>query len=67
MDNQIVIWGLAPGETRDYMEEILSTQCKTESDIEKIKAVATKKGYHSIRVTNFTQNDKPDFLATVRQ
>jgi hypothetical protein len=39
---EILIYGLEKSETRDYMETLLSTNCKTSQDIEKVKAAATR-------------------------
>jgi len=50
---EILIYGLEKGETRDYMETLLATKCKTPSDIEKIKAAASAAGFHSFRVTTY--------------
>jgi hypothetical protein len=61
---EILIYGLEPGETRDYMETLLSTQCKTQSDIDKLKAFAASKGFHSFRVSTYN-GEKPNFSKAV--
>jgi hypothetical protein len=62
----IVIWGLPKGETERYMEAVLSSRCKTEDDVRKVKAAAAADGWHSFRVATMDDNEKPDFASAVR-
>jgi hypothetical protein len=64
---EIVIWGLPAGETDRLHESVLSTQCKTEADIENLKARAAKDGWHSFRVTEFDPTLPPDFSSIFRK
>ena len=61
---EILIYGLEKGETRDYMETLLSTNCKTSQDIEKVKAAASAAGFHSFRVTTY-DGSAPNFAKAV--
>lgn len=62
---EILVYALAAGETERYMETLLSTQCKNEADIEKIKARAGADGFHSFRVTGFIVGTVPNFAGTL--
>jgi len=61
---EILIYGLEKDETRDYMESLLATNCKTQSDIEKVKAAASAAGFHSFRVTTYN-GEAPNFAKAV--
>ena len=61
---EILIYALPKGETRDYMECLLSTQCKSLQDIRKVRAQATAEGWHSIRIATYN-GEAPDFVRTV--
>jgi len=61
---EILIYGLEKGETRDYMESLLATNCKTVADIEKVKAAASAAGFHSFRVTTY-DGAAPNFAKAV--
>jgi hypothetical protein len=64
---ETVIWGLAPGETRDYMEEIMygGGQKLTKEQIDKVIAAATAAGYHSFRIGGIDMTQKPDFAGAL--
>jgi len=64
MNTEILIYGLERGETRDYMETLLATNCKTDSDIAKVKAAASAAGFHSFRVTTY-DGSAPNFAKAV--
>jgi hypothetical protein len=61
---ETLIYGLERGETRDYMETLLATNCKTPQDIEKVKAAASAQGWHSFRVA-FYSGEAPNFAKAV--
>lgn len=61
-NEEIVIWGKPAGSNDPLDERVLSTQCKTVVDIEKIKEIASKDGWHSFRVVKMDMTKKPDFL-----
>lgn len=58
---EILIYGIAKDQTERYMEELLSTNCKTEQDIQKVIKVATEHGFHSFRVTTYN-GEAPNFI-----
>ena len=62
---ETLIYGLERGETRDYMESLLSTNCKSAEDIEKVKAAAAAQGWHSFRIAYYN-GEAPDFAKAVR-
>jgi hypothetical protein len=65
MKRETLIYALPAGEARDYMEELISTQCNTGDDIARVKAAASAAGYHSFRVA-YSNGEKPNFARTVR-
>lgn len=58
---QILIYGLAKEATERYQEDLLSTNCKTESDIQKVLKVAKEQGFHSFRITTYN-GEAPNFI-----
>jgi hypothetical protein len=61
---ETLIYGLERGETRDYMESLLSTNCKSAEGIEKVKAAAAQ-GWHSFRIAYYN-GEAPNFAKAVR-
>lgn len=64
---EILIYGLERGETRDYMETLLANFPKTDtaaSNIERVKEAASAAGYHSFRVTTYN-GAAPNFAAAI--
>jgi len=64
---EILIYGLARGETRDYMESLLANfkdSANTASNIERVKAAATAAGFHSFRVATYN-GEAPNFAKAV--
>lgn len=47
---EYVLWGLPKGETDALHSTILYTQGKTPADVERIKKLAARDGWHSFRV-----------------
>ncbi len=66
MGKEILVYGLARGETERYTEELLSTQCHNTAEVEALMVKASKDGWHSFRVAKFTPGEMPDFAKTVR-
>jgi hypothetical protein len=62
----ILVYGLEKNETRDYMESLLASNCKNLDDVKKVIDVARQHGYHSFRMANYTENEMPNFINTVR-
>jgi hypothetical protein len=63
--HEIHIWGLPKGETDRLYEQVLSTQCKTADEIERIKSRASQDGWHGFRVVNW-DGSPPDFTKVLR-
>ena len=64
---EILIYGLAQGETRDYMEELLACfkdGANTAANIDRVKAAAAAQGFHSFRVTGYA-GEAPNFAKAV--
>lgn len=61
---EILIYGLEKGETREYMETLLATNCRTPGDIDAVKAAASAQGWHSFRVTTY-DGAAPNFAKAV--
>lgn len=66
-DHELVLWGLPKGKTDRLHEVVLSTQCKTSADVEKIKARATQDGWHGFRISHLDLSKKPDFLGAIKE
>jgi hypothetical protein len=66
MEAQILVYGLAAGETERYMEDLLATNCKNEQDVEKVKAAAAADGWHSFRVTTW-DGSPPNFTNVINK
>lgn len=60
MDKQILVYGLPAGETERHTEDLLATKCRTPEDVERVKAAASKDGWHSFRVVTW-DGSPPDF------
>ena len=61
---EILVYGLERGETREYMEALLATNCKSAQDIERVKAAASAQGWHSFRVATYS-GEAPNFAKAV--
>lgn len=64
MKPQILVYGRAADSTEEWQEELLSTQCQTAADVERIKALASQDGFHSFRVTAW-DGRPPNFGQTI--
>lgn len=64
---ETLIYGLAPGETRDYMEELLygGGLKLTDAQINQVLKAATDAGYHSFRIAGFDPTIRPDFTKAI--
>ena len=65
MTIELLIYALRAGDTDRYKEQLISTNCLTLEDVEKVKAAASIDGLHSFRVANFIPGKLPDFSRTV--
>ena len=64
MNKELLLYGLAKGEHRKYMEQLLLSNGTPET-VEKAKVLAKRDGFHSFRVTAFVEG-KPDFAGAIR-
>ena len=68
MKQEILIYGLKQGETRDYMEDLLAcfpVTDKAQDNIERVKQAASAHGFHSFRIAGFIPGTKPNFAKAV--
>lgn len=68
MKQEILIYGLKQGETRDYMEDLLACFQVTDKaldNIERVKTAASAHGFHSFRIAGFVPGTKPNFAKAV--
>lgn len=63
---ELVLWGIPQGSNDAIDEKVLFTKARTENDIERIKALASRDGWHSFRVQVLDLEEKPDFTKIVR-
>ena len=61
-----ILWALPRGEDRPWMEELLLTHA-TRSQIEKVKKLAAKDGWHHFRVDVIDLTKPPDFESAIRK
>lgn len=61
---ETLIYALAANDRADWQEQLISSQCKTDSDVAKVIAAASADGWHSFRVAYFN-GEAPNFAATV--
>ena len=57
---ETLIYALPKGETERYMEDLISSHCKSKADVDRVIAAASKDGWHSFRVTEYN-GEAPDF------
>jgi hypothetical protein len=62
---QLILWATPANSTDAIDEKILSTQCSTWDEIERIKALAARDGWHSFRV-QVIDGKLPDFRKGLR-
>lgn len=62
---ELWVWGLAKGETEQWKETMLACTCKTQADVEAVKAAASKDGWHSFRVSKW-DGSAPNFSGVVK-
>jgi len=63
---ELVLWGLPKGEADRLYEVVLSTQCKTMAEVEKIKSLAKKDGWHGFRIQKLNLDIAPDFIKGIK-
>lgn len=65
MGTEYVIWGLPAGKTDKLDEVILSTQCTTKAELERIYDLAAANGYHSLHTEIVDLATPPDFIGAL--
>ena len=63
MQTEHLLYGLAAGETRDYMATLLLVT-KDPRQIERVIEIASKEGWHSFRTATYN-GEAPNFASTV--
>ena len=61
--NEYLLYGLAKGEGQQYMESLL-LNTTDEKNIERVKVLASKDGYHTFRVATYN-GEKPNFIGAI--
>ena len=61
---EILIYALISGDNQSWQEQLISTQCKNDVDVQKVIASASADGWHSFRVAYFNV-EAPNFAAAV--
>ena len=61
MSKQLLLYGLKKDDCQRYMETLLSDKCRNDSEIEKIKQLASIDGYHRFRVAAYDLSEPPKF------
>jgi hypothetical protein len=64
MNTETILYGIPAGATERYAEVLLLTNA-TPEQIEKVKALAAKDGFHSFRVAEVDLSVPPDFTKCV--
>ena len=62
---ELLLYGLAKDETRDYMEELLLSHVYSMDKVNEVIQLAKKEGWHSFRVATFSMSNAPDFANTL--
>lgn len=60
-----LLYGLAKGETERYTEILLLTTT-VKPNIEKVKKLATRDGFHSFRISKHVDGKMPDFIKSIK-
>lgn len=47
---EMILWGIPKGQTDALYAQVLYTQAKSDTDIERIKQIAARDGWHSFSV-----------------
>jgi len=60
----IIVWGVAKND-QPWQEQVLASDCKNFADIQKVKEIASKHGFHSFRILVYNDEILPDFTKTI--
>ena len=61
---ETLIYALSSGDNMSWQEQLISSHCKNDADVQKVIAAASADGWHSFRVAYFN-GEAPNFAATV--
>lgn len=61
---ETLIYALSSGDYMSWQEQLISSQCKSDADVQKVIAAAKNDGWHSFRVAYFN-GEAPNFAAAV--
>ena len=61
---ETLIYALSSGDNMSWQEQLISSQCKNDADVQKVIAAASADGWHSFRVAYYN-GEAPNFAATV--
>ncbi len=64
---ELILWGIPQGSNDAIDEKVLFTKALSWADIEHVKAIASKDGWHSFRVQVLDLEAMPDFKAEVQR
>jgi hypothetical protein len=56
---ELILWGVPKGKKDQLHAQILYTQAKSSADVERVKAAASKDGWHSFRVQKLNTKEDP--------
>lgn len=61
---ETLIYALSSGDNQSWQEQLISSRCKTNADVQKVIAAASADGWHSFRVAYYN-GEKPDFASAL--
>ena len=61
---ETLIYALSSGDNQSWQEQLISSQCKSDADVQKVIAAATNDGWHSFRIAYFN-GEAPNFAAAI--
>ena len=61
---ETLIYALSSGDNMSWQEQLISSQCKTDADVQKVIAAASADGWHSFRIAYFN-GEAPNFAAAI--
>ena len=61
---ETLIYALSSGDNMSWQEQLISSQCKNEADVQKVIAAASADGWHSFRIAYFN-GEAPNFAAAI--
>ena len=62
--SNLIVWGKPVGRTDGLSETLLAETCRNAADVAKVKAAASRDGWHSFRVATYN-GEAPNFAKAV--